>query len=345
MAYFLVGGAFQNIEGGPLSNGWLTAELTAPGTDTTTTIGICNNYTLQFLLDSLGNISAAPAQFIWPTDLLFNFSGYTFPYFYRFTGYSVDGALAWGPNYIPVLSVTSVSFVNSELFVGNGRERVYNLTAAPVTNGLFVYYNGIMETNYSYNSIDNSVTFSFVPDSGSNVSIFYYFDQNVSPVFVNEIPSAVSGTNFEFTLSSMPVASTLMLYRSAIDSGGLLLTLDVDYDLVGQTIRFENSIGTDLLYAVYQTSTGYTTSRQITPTGSLNGVNKVYILQNPIFPQSLQLFWNGLEQTAGVDYELSGDNMTIIMVQAPSTGDNLTAFYNLDAIAIDFSTFTPTNPA
>jgi hypothetical protein len=340
--YFLVGGGFQDVEGSPLSHGWLTAQLTAPATDTTTTIGICNTEQIEFTLDANGNITAAPAQYIWPTNILENFTGYTFSYYYRFTGYSSDGALAWGPNYLPITSVSATDFVNSELFVGNGEQQVYVLSSPPVANSLFVYYNGVLETNYTYNLIDNTVTFTFVPDINSHIALFYYFDQTVSPVFITETPTRI-GTNL-FLLSETPINGTLLLYSADIDEGGLFLTIDVDYTLQGSTITLLDTYAGTLL-ATYQTGTGYTTSVQVTPNGVLNGYNLIFALPSVAIPQSIQLFWNGLEQSVGVDYALSSDNMTITMVQAPSTGDTLTAFYNLDAIAIDFNTFTPVNPA
>lgn len=342
MSYFLIGGGFQNVEGIPLANGWLTAELTAPATDLTTVIGICNAREIEYALDSSGNIATEPAQYIWPTDQIQNLTGYKFPYYYRFTAYSNTGALVWGPNYLPVPSTVATSFISSESFVGDGAQQVFDLTAVPIANGLFVYVNGMMETHYVYNSTDNSITLSFAPEIGANITLFYYFDQSVSPVFVSEVPHVIR--NDEFSLATIPVSGTLLLYEAGVGEGGLALTLGVDYILSGNLILTAQNVSGTLL-AIYQTDTNFTTSRQVTPAGSINGINTTFVLPSVAVPQSIQFFWNGLLQTSGVDYNLSLDNMTITMGQAPATGDHVLAFYNLNAVAIDFSTFFPANPA
>lgn len=340
MGYFLTGGGFQDSTGSPLAKGWLTAELTAPGLDTTDTIGICNGEQIEFLLDSSGNITTLPAQYIWPTDLIDNFSNYTFQYYYRFTAYAQTGELAWGPNYLPVVSVSATDFVQSEQFVGNGAQQVYTTSAVPVANSLFVYYNGVLESNYNLSG--NTITFTFVPQSGSNIDIVYYLDQNVAPVFRQETPIFVQALTYRLTAT--PIASSLLLYRASIDLGGLLQTLDVDYILNGNVITLTEALDGQL-FATYQTSAGFTTSRQVTPSGSINGSNRIFTLPDVALPESLQYFWNGVELTVGVDYQLSSDDMTITMVTTPNVGDYLVAFYNLNAVAIDFSTFVPLNPA
>jgi hypothetical protein len=62
-----------------------------------------------------------------------------------------------------------------------------------------------------------------------------------------------------------------------------------------------------------------------TPSGTVNGVNTIFTLQNIPNPAStLQLYWNGVLQTQGIDYTLSG--LTITFFVAPPTG-SLVAYY------------------
>ena len=64
-----------------------------------------------------------------------------------------------------------------------------------------------------------------------------------------------------------------------------------------------------------------------TPTGEINGVNKVFTLsENPDPNNSLRIYLNGTYRSAnGEDFELSG--VTITFVDAPRTNSVLRAFY------------------
>jgi hypothetical protein len=61
-----------------------------------------------------------------------------------------------------------------------------------------------------------------------------------------------------------------------------------------------------------------------TPSGSTPGVN-FSLAHSPNPPQSLRLIWNELCLTAGIDYTLSGNALT--MTQEVMNSDVLTAFY------------------
>lgn len=70
-----------------------------------------------------------------------------------------------------------------------------------------------------------------------------------------------------------------------------------------------------------------------TPTGSVNGVNTAFTLAaTPTPAASLSLYRNGLLQSAGVDYTLTGANITFLSVATPQTGDVLRAFYRSGAV-------------
>ena len=65
-----------------------------------------------------------------------------------------------------------------------------------------------------------------------------------------------------------------------------------------------------------------------TPSGLVNGANTAFTLANAPSPvTSLEIFRNGLVQTIGVDYTISGSTITFVSLSTPQTGDTLQAFY------------------
>lgn len=67
-----------------------------------------------------------------------------------------------------------------------------------------------------------------------------------------------------------------------------------------------------------------------TPSGSVNGTNTVFTLaQAPAPATSLQLYLNGLEQTAGIDFTLSNNTVTFAGNAVPQTGDEMEAYYRI----------------
>jgi hypothetical protein len=65
-----------------------------------------------------------------------------------------------------------------------------------------------------------------------------------------------------------------------------------------------------------------------TPSGTINGSNSGFTLsQTPVPASSLELYRNGLVQTAGVDYTLNGKAITFLTANIPRSGDLLQAYY------------------
>lgn len=70
-----------------------------------------------------------------------------------------------------------------------------------------------------------------------------------------------------------------------------------------------------------------------TPGGTVNGANRSFTLANSPSPaMSLDLYRNGLVQSAGVDYTISGNTITFLQVATPQPGDLLQAFYRAAGI-------------
>lgn len=70
-----------------------------------------------------------------------------------------------------------------------------------------------------------------------------------------------------------------------------------------------------------------------TPGGVIDGSNASFTLANTPSGTSLMLFRNGIYQTTGADYALSGSTVTFTPGSVPQPGDTLTASYRIDLSA------------
>lgn len=70
-----------------------------------------------------------------------------------------------------------------------------------------------------------------------------------------------------------------------------------------------------------------TFSNNVTPTGTVNGVNAIFTLANTPINSSLMLLVNGQVQTSPENYTISGATITFVAGQIPQTGQILKAFY------------------
>jgi hypothetical protein len=82
-----------------------------------------------------------------------------------------------------------------------------------------------------------------------------------------------------------------------------------------------------------------------TPAGTLDGVNLSFTLANAPVGTSLQLYRNGLYQTVGFDYTVTGSAISFASAAAPQPGDTLTASYRVDPAAAGVSGAAPLSAA
>lgn len=94
----LIGGSFQDSEGNLLVDGYL--EFVLNQDESITGVGnIASGVAIRIQLDSVGNVASSsstpPAtnQFIWANDVMLPVNSY-----YRVTGFTKAGQIAWGPN-------------------------------------------------------------------------------------------------------------------------------------------------------------------------------------------------------------------------------------------------------
>jgi len=87
----LTGGNFQDCTGAVLANGYLTMKLSAD--EEVNDSLVCSGIEIRIQLDANGNVVSSPAQSVWGNDQLSPVNS-----FYKVTGYTVQGQIAFGPN-------------------------------------------------------------------------------------------------------------------------------------------------------------------------------------------------------------------------------------------------------
>jgi hypothetical protein len=142
---------------------------------------------------------------------------------------------------------------------------------------------------------------------------------------------AMNGNNVVFTLGATPAnPGSVHLFRN-----GMLLKQGDGYTLAGPVITINASappVAGDTLQAWYRLPSEGTDTVQFseseTPAGPVDGVNVVFsLISAPIPASSLQLFRNGLLQKAGLDFDLTGKQITFITAATPQPGDVIQASY------------------
>ena len=261
--------------------------------------------------------------------------------FYLAVYTSGDGRTSW-------VETWQVGPSASPLNLSQVRSAVPNTTTAPTSatlgigqvTGLSSYLNAISNSlntvtstvgsfNTTLGSLSNTVsdlqttvtTLASNAQSGAN-----------SATFVDgEVPQGtVNGSNATFALANIPSpVSSLLLSRN-----GILLSSSSDFAISGSTVTFfGNALPQtgDSLLASYRLGTSgqasFTDAER--PLGTINGSNLTFSLAAaPSTPSNLRLYKNGFLLVIGVDYNLSGANITFLnLTSTPSLGDTLLAYY------------------
>jgi hypothetical protein len=99
----ITGGAFNDVLGNPLANGYLILELNQDATVTaSTTTQVCAGSTIKVPLNSNGNVVTSPAYSFWTNDdLTPTTTGYLV------TAYTASGQRVWGPSLQYILASPS----------------------------------------------------------------------------------------------------------------------------------------------------------------------------------------------------------------------------------------------
>jgi len=98
----LINGGFQDVEGNPLSNGYLILELMTDEQVIANMGTVSSGTKIKVLLDVSGNVLGNLA-FIWPNDALLPLGSV-----YTINAYAEDGQFSWGPFYGQIISPSPV---------------------------------------------------------------------------------------------------------------------------------------------------------------------------------------------------------------------------------------------
>ena len=276
-----------------------------------------------------------------------------------FTATCYEGQASWGGSAYPANQGWAVFRVGVDgsgqapIGVINGINRSFNLPAVPVGSSLRVFYNGLLQPTTSYTTSGTGLTMSFSPALNSSLCVLMRKSTDGTPLYFDAVVPTVSGSNL--VLPDAPIS--IELYRNGMfqsfgaspDKLGYMATIinffkparclldsffaenGKDYYILdGNVIVPSVPIGSAsfLAWGTYAgTGAAPNFADWITPTGTLNGTNKVFTLpQSPNPGASLRLYrgWQVLKP-GGVDFTLSGATITYT-IAPPPTATHL-AFY------------------
>ena len=214
----------------------------------------------------------------------------------------------WSP---PVIGVTPV--------VGAGPNSVLTTDGQNNLNTISTQSNGILV-------VSASGVPEFVTDLPTNTTIG---GQSIGaaaaaayvagPQAVAEAPSGlVDGANDMFTLSQDPVDNKILLFINGVAQ------TDTDYVVISKTLMLNAPPSSGDIVRVFYISAVLPTVESETPSGTIDGSNKTFVLSATPAGQ-MMLFLNGMYQAANIDYAIS--NKTVTMTSAPKPNDTLIAFY------------------
>jgi hypothetical protein len=153
---------------------------------------------------------------------------------------------------------------------------------------------------------------------------------NSSKIFVNkETPSGpINGRNTAYVLAHEPTPGSDHLYLN-----GLLIEdgASTDYSISGSTITFSEPLpsGSKLSCTYYYADTTPVKifrDKEI-PSGSINGINKIFTLQCLPVEGSEHIYLNGLLQESGINGDYTISDSTITFKEAPPTDIKLRCTY------------------
>lgn len=215
--------------------------------------------------------------------------------------------------------------------VDNTSDATKNSAAATLTNKTLT--SPVINTGVSGTAIDTDGTLAANSDTklASQKATKTYIDSKSSASWVfNETPSGtINGTNTVFTLAQ--AGSNFIVTKN-----GVVMKPTDDYTVSGgNTITFVSAplTGSNIL-ATYTTSSSQMINgsnsliSDETPTGTINGTNKVFTTNSAYIAGSLKVFINGLKQKTGTHFaETTPTSGTFTMDDAPITGDIITVEY------------------
>ena len=223
--------------------------------------------------------------------------------------------------------------------VSNADGRPFNGTVTITWNG-FTAPNGntIAPHSTSAQIYNGALSILLVPSTTASAGAYYVATYNstdglttwtetwqvppsTTPLTLSQVrQSTTPGGGGTGTGTGSTSTITLPLPMSQVSGlSAALASINTSISSLSQTIQNLPATGTSAAFVDAET-----------PTGSINGTNAAFTLaQIPLPATSLQLYLNGLEQTAGVDFTLTNSTITFSTNAIPQTGDALSAYYRV----------------
>jgi hypothetical protein len=178
---------------------------------------VCAGIEIKILLDSTGNVSTSPAQSIWGTDVMSPANAY-----YRVTGYSAVGQIAWGPNNQQVTTGTTFDLntwtpnqviswsppVSTPILQTNSTNNATqtqlnlvqgtNISLTNVGAAVTIAVTGITSTILQTNSVSNSVQSLLNVVAGANITLTAGTSGNVTISAANTGPTLAASATGPF---------------------------------------------------------------------------------------------------------------------------------------------------
>lgn len=150
----LTGGSFQDAEGNLLSGGYLWLKLSQD--ENVNDSEICSGVEVKILLDGYGSVIAG--QFVWGNDQMLPVNS-----FYKVTGYTANGQVAFGPNNQQVIGSGGTFDVGTW---------VPNLVISwiPPLQSVSLEVNGVLASSQVVQNLVDSATVAFTDNGGGNIS-------------------------------------------------------------------------------------------------------------------------------------------------------------------------------
>lgn len=241
--------------------------------------------------------------------------------YYQVVYYSNNGTTSWSETWsVPVSSTAlTVSAVRTSSTTGTGSSSSSGSSGSSGSNGQYatlpIAITSVTGLSTDLNTINNSIGSLTTTVSGLNTTV-----------------SSLSG------LSNTVASNSNALAALNTTVAGLSTTVSSQASSISGLSSTVSSLNTSLTtlsntVSALQSGAGTVSMAFVdgeTPRGAINGSNATFTLsQTPAPVTSLQLYRNGLVQTNGVDFTISGSSITFLPVAIPITGDILQAYYRV----------------
>jgi hypothetical protein len=234
------------------------------------------------------------------------------------------------------LAQTGLTTIQDTVTTADGKP--FNGTVIVTWNGFTAPSGGTIAPHSTSAQIYNGVlSILLVPTTTASAGAYYLATYNSSDGLTTwsetwEVPPSVTPLNLNQV--RVPQAGSGSSGSSGGSGGSITLPIPIsDVSNLSSTLAtMSASISTLTTQVTSLTVTPIFVDGE-TPGGSVNGSNKSFTLATSPSPAtSLDLYRNGLAQSVGVDYTISGNTITFLQVATPQPGDLLEAFYRAAGI-------------